>query len=637
MDTGIAGWHSRHEYSEMVPPEGDIVFRSMFDCAAIGAALVALDGRLLRVNCALCGTVGYAEHELLSATLQTLTHPDDWSRSNEAIRQLSANEVHTQTQHLEQRFLHKLGHPIWTLMSVALIRDTRGDPQALFVQIQDITDRKQAERSLREREQRFRTMFDQSLQFIGLLNSDGTLLEINQTALSFYALPHAEMLNRPFWETPWWSHSPEVQQRLRATIRQAAQGTPAQCEVDMPVGAGDLRIFDFSVKPLHDAAGQITTLILEGYDVTDWKYAELALRESEERFHRAFDYASIGMTLVSPNGRWLKVNPAFCELVGYSEAELLTMEFQSITHPDDLDPSVGHMRALLAGESLYFHLEKRYIHRQGHIVWVLLSVALVCDEQNQPLYAVVQAQNITQHKHARQELARRVAELAHSNAELEQFAYIASHDLQEPLRKIASYTELLARRYQGKLDPSADKFIGYIVDGATRMQQLINDLLTYSRVGRTTDLTLEKVELAHIMEGIFNDLARTIRDSQAEITCDELPVVMGNPRHIAQLLQNLITNAIKFHGTAPPRVHISAERRADEWIIAVHDNGIGVDPEHAERIFVVFQRLHTRTEYPGTGIGLAICKKIVERHGGQIWMESQPEQGSTFYFTLPAD
>jgi PAS domain S-box-containing protein len=479
-------------------------------------------------------------------------------------------------------------------------------------------------------------MFDQSLQFIGLLNPDGTLLEINQTALSFYALPHADMLHRPFWETPWWSHSPAVQQRLAATIRQAAQGTPAHCEVDMPVDTDDLRIFDFSIKPLHNAAGQISTLILEGYDVTGWKYAEAALRESEERFHRAFDYASIGMTLVSPDGRWLKVNPAFCDLVGYPESELLTMEFQSITHPDDLDSSVGHMRRLLAGESPYFHLEKRYIHQEGYIVWVLLSVALVCDAQNQPLYAVVQAQNITQHKRARQELARRVSELAHSNAELEQFAYVASHDLQEPLRKIASYTELLARRYQGKLDPGADKFIGYIVDGANRMQQLINDLLSYSRVGRTTDLTMENVDLGRIMEGIYNDLARTIRDSQAEITCDELPVVQGHPRHIAQLVQNMITNAIKFRGDAPPRVHISAERRADAWVIAVRDNGIGIAPEHAERIFVVFQRLHTRTEYPGTGIGLAICKKIVERHGGQIWVDAQPGQGSTFFFTLPA-
>jgi light-regulated signal transduction histidine kinase (bacteriophytochrome) len=156
-------------------------------------------------------------------------------------------------------------------------------------------------------------------------------------------------------------------------------------------------------------------------------------------------------------------------------------------------------------------------------------------------------------------------------------------------------------------------------------------------VGRTTDLILEEVELACIMEGIFNDLARTIRDNQAEITCEELPMVLGNPRHIAQLLQNLITNAIKFRGDAPPRVHISAERRADEWVIAVRDNGIGIDPQHAGRIFVVFQRLHTRAEYPGTGIGLAICKKIVERHGGQIWVESQPGQGATFYFTLPAN
>lgn len=632
METGISGLPVRREYAEVCLPEGETLFRNLFDYAAVATALVAFDGRLLRVNCALCGIVGYAEHELLAATLQAITHPDDWPHTSEAIRQLVLKETHQ--QHLEQRFIHKFGRFTWTLVSIALMRDGSGLPQALIVQAQDISARRQAEQSLREREQRLHTMFDQSLQFIGLLSPNGVLIEINQTALKMRGLLHVDVLQIPFWETPWWTHSLLVQQRLWETIRKAAQGQPAHCEVDMLVGHARQIIIDFSIKPMHDVFGRVHALIVEGYDVTGWKHAESALRESEARFHQAFDYASIGMSLVAPDGHWLKVNPAFCELVGYSEAELVTMGFQSITYPDDLEPSVAQMRRLLMGETPYFHLEKRYIHRQGYIVWVLLSVTLVCDEQGQPRYAVTQAQNITQHKRARQELARRVAELARSNAELEQFAYVASHDLQEPLRKISSYTELLARRYQGKLDPGADKFIGYIVDGANRMQKLINDLLTYSRVGRT-ELVVEAVDLTRMMEQVLHDLARPVRESSAQVTYANLPTVAGNAGHLAQVLQNLIGNAIKFHGEEPPHVHVTAERQAEQWVIAVRDNGIGIDPQHAERIFAVFQRLHTRIEYPGTGIGLAICKKIVERHGGTIWVESELGKGATFYFTLP--
>jgi light-regulated signal transduction histidine kinase (bacteriophytochrome) len=225
------------------------------------------------------------------------------------------------------------------------------------------------------------------------------------------------------------------------------------------------------------------------------------------------------------------------------------------------------------------------------------------------------------------------ADLARSNAELEQLAYVASHDLQEPLRMVVSYLQLLEQRYQERLDADAHEFIGFAVNGAKRMQSLIDDLLTYSRIG-TRAMPLQPVDCAVVMETLLHSLSVAIAEGDAIITCDSLPVVMADVTQLTQLFQNLLTNAIKFRREKPVRIHIAAESDGDFWRFSVQDNGIGIASDYFDRIFVMFQRLHSRRRYEGTGIGLAICKKIVERHGGHIWVESVPGQGSIFYFTL---
>jgi two-component system, sensor histidine kinase and response regulator len=239
-------------------------------------------------------------------------------------------------------------------------------------------------------------------------------------------------------------------------------------------------------------------------------------------------------------------------------------------------------------------------------------------------------------KKLREEHRRTQAELARSNRDLEQFAYVASHDLQEPLRMVAAYTQLLAERYQGKLDENADKYIRYAVDGALRMQTLIQDLLAFSRVGRK-ERELQLTACQTVVDTALKNLATAIQESAAQVEYGDLPAVMADASQLVQLFQNLIGNAIKFRGAEPPVIRIAAEKKNREWLFAVSDNGIGIAPEHAELVFVIFKRLHTRAEYPGSGIGLSICKKIVEQHGGRIWVESQPGQGCTFRFTLPEE
>jgi two-component system, chemotaxis family, sensor kinase Cph1 len=244
-----------------------------------------------------------------------------------------------------------------------------------------------------------------------------------------------------------------------------------------------------------------------------------------------------------------------------------------------------------------------------------------------------QVQDITNRKNTELSLKKAVTDLESSNKELEKFAYVASHDLQEPLRMIGSFTQLLAKRYKGKLDKDADEFISYAVEGANRMHQLINDLLTYSRL--TTRMnSFIPIDCNIVVEKVILNLKTIINEYDAQIKFDHLPVIYGDESQIIQLFQNLINNAIKFYKEGKPEIFISCLSMEKEWQFSVHDNGIGIDPTYHERIFIIFQRLNSRNNYLGTGIGLAICKKIVELHGGRIWVESQLNEGSTFYFTI---
>ena len=376
-------------------------------------------------------------------------------------------------------------------------------------------------------------------------------------------------------------------------------------------------------------------------DVTERKEAERRLRETEARFRTLVEQIP-AITYIEAVDReerstnLLYTSPQIETMFGYSPDEWIADPelFPTLLHPDDRERILAEdERTEATGEP--FRAEYRQYTKDGRVIWVRDEATLVHDEQGRPMFWQGVMFDITEQKRYEEKLAGLVEELRRSNAELEQFAYVASHDLQEPLRMVASYTQLLARRYEGKLDKDADEFIGYAVDGANRMQKLINDLLTYSRVG-TRGQGLVATDARAAFEAARANLRVAIEESGAEVTSEELPTVMGDQTQLVQLFQNLIANALKFRREGEPvRVDVGAERRSeDEWLFWVADTGIGIEEQYTERIFRIFQRLHGKGGYTGTGIGLAVCKKIVERHGGRIWVESEVGEGSTFYFTL---
>jgi PAS domain S-box-containing protein len=359
------------------------------------------------------------------------------------------------------------------------------------------------------------------------------------------------------------------------------------------------------------------------------------LAQMESRYRGLLEAAPDAMVVVNPAGYIVLLNVQAEKQFGYSRDELLGQKVKNIIPEGFAERLVAD--ALRSAEDALaqkigtgIELSGRRKDSSAFPIEIMLSPL----DSPDGFLVTAAIRDISVRKQSETHLLLKMDELNRSNEELKQFAYIASHDLQEPLRMVASYTQLLSRRYKGKLDADADEFIAYAVDGANRMQRLIQDLLTYSRVG-TKGINLADISSEKALQHALANLHGAIGDSAAVVTHDPLPDVMADEGQLTQLFQNLVGNGIKYHSTELPRVHISAARQGGrKWLFSVKDNGLGIDKQYFERIFGMFQRLHKREEFAGTGIGLAICKKIVERHGGHISVESQPGQGSTFRFAL---
>jgi PAS domain S-box-containing protein len=334
--------------------------------------------------------------------------------------------------------------------------------------------------------------------------------------------------------------------------------------------------------------------------------------------------------VINRDNKLLRWNKNFKRVSGYSARELSRKNTLDFFAGEEKDIVAKRIREVFdKGES---SVEALFVSKRGKktpYYFAGLRIRL-----SNKIYLIGMGMDITERKRSEEHLRKTLADLECSNKELEQFAYVASHDLQEPLRMVSSYTQLLERRYKAKLDNDAQEFIAYAVDGANRMQRLIKDLLSFSRIG-TKGNSFKPTDCNVVLGRARADLKMFIEENNALVTNYELPTVMADEMQLLEVFQNLISNGIKFRNKELPRIHVSAKKNKNEWLFSVRDNGQGIDPQYHDRIFVIFQRLHAKEEYPGTGIGLAICKRIVERHGGRIWMESELGKGSTFYFTIP--
>jgi len=501
---------------------------------------------------------------------------------------------------------------------------------------------------------------------------DGRYFGVNKAWEDFFGIPRASIIGKT-------QSDPETDPSVIAKHRvedEALWNRPGRRTYEIRVSTGDGTIRDVTMYKARfaHANGEVAGMVGTIVDLTERKEAERARQDSEARFRSLiehaqaessdtfkdlFDDAPIGYHELDADGRFARVNRTELAMLGYREEEMVghyPWEFvvERVSQDAVASKLAGHVplgafeRTLKRkdGSHLPVLIEDRLI-RNGDGTVRGIRTAIVDNSARKRAEEVVAAANqrLTQDVAARKlvearlreahdALSHKARELAQSNEELQHFAYVASHDLQEPLRMVSSYTQLLERRYATAFDGDAKEFMAFIVDGATRMKQLIEDLLAYSRVG-AAGREMQSTDCGAALQRALLNLRAAIEASGATITHDLLPTVIGDGAQLAQLFQNLVGNAIKFRSTDAPCIDIRAHEQDGAWVVSVKDNGIGIDSQYFERIFIMFQRLHAKTEYSGTGIGLAICKKIIDRHGGRIWVESLPGQGCTFFFTLP--
>jgi PAS domain S-box-containing protein len=523
--------------------------------------------------------------------------------------------------------------PLDRWLEVTAFRVCQGQVGITFT---DVSERKRAE----EAHKRLAAVVESSDDAIIGKTLDGTITSWNRGAEAMFGYTSAEAVGRP----AQMLIPPERTSEEPGILLLIGRGESVE-HFETVRMRKDGKAIDVSVtiSPIQDNSGAIVGALKIARDITERKRVEQALKESMAKNDAAFkkladikfamdQHAIVAVTDLQ--GTITYVNEKFSAITGYSKEEAIGQNYRMVNsgyHPKELFQQMYET----IGKGRVWRGEIRNRAKGGSIFWVDATIVPLLDAEGKPLQYITIRTNISERKQVEERLADKAKELTRSNQELEQFAYVASHDLQEPLRMVASYTQLLSERYSGKLDQDADKFLNYAREGALRMQVLIRDLMAFSQVPQT-DAPRKRVDCNLALEDSLQSLTAAIEESGAVVTHAALPNVWADQTQIAQVFQNLIGNAIKFHNGAPPECAVRAEKMGANWLFSVSDNGIGIAPEYAENIFVVFRRLHARSEFPGNGIGLAVCKKIVEHYGGTIWVESKVGEGSTFRFTLPA-
>ncbi len=537
-----------------------------------------------------------------------------WRLMAEHQRFDHATRFHTATEHAQK------------LMGLATQREEEIQTQheeleSNYEELQSTTEELESTTEELQRSSAYRqVLFDSMRDILMTTDKDGVIAEVNIATERITGYSRQELIGQPFWQ--FFADT----DRARAGVEEVVAGNEVS-NYDLTLITKDGRkvSVSYNAVALRDADGHVTSILGSARDITTRKKLEDDLRVASV-YNRSLIEATLdSMVTIGPDGKITDVNSATIAATGFSKEELVGTEFSDyFTDPERA--RAGYQQGYKTGAVRDYALDLK--HRDGHVTPVLYNASVYRDELGKTAGIIASARDIREQKQIEEALTQ-------SNKDLEQFAYAASHDLQEPLRMVSSYTQLLEKRYQGKLGTDADEFVGYIVDGVSRMQKMINDLLEYSRAGRK-EQELEAIDCNAVFDGALANVKATIEESGAVVTHDPLPTMIADGPQLAKVFQNLISNAVKFRSKEEsPRVHIAAEEKQNQWLFSVRDNGIGIDPQFHNRIFAIFQRLNTKEEYPGSGVGLSICRRVVERHGGKIWVESELGKGATFYFTIP--
>jgi PAS domain S-box-containing protein len=511
------------------------------------------------------------------------------------------------------------------------LRDNSQEIYGVLIIGHDITEIKKSEERVKRSEEKFIKLFDSSPFGVTLSEiSTGKFVEVNDNFLEMMGYRRDEIIGHTSLEFDMVG----AEQRKKIINELEQKGSVKNLEVEVKKKSGE--------KIWVMQSSEVITVDQDRYflnafnEINQRKRAEEQLKESEDRIQSIFRSAPYAVVVLDVGGKIKGWNPQAEAIFGWKAKEIIGKRFQDTVipeYPHDADYGLPQFLEEATRQSPNPAIEMPALHKNGNEFFVSLSISVTMIKGQKHFTAFIS--DITEFRKAQEAVKQKSKELERSNKELEQFAYAASHDLQEPLRSVIAYLQIIERRYKDKLDADAGEFIQRSVDGAVRMRTLINDLLSYSRAG-TMDIEFNKVDSGHVVHVALDNLHKLIEENKGSVVFETpMPVVAGSDLQLTLLFQNLISNGIKYKNEKPPRVSIAAEETDSYWQFSVKDNGMGIREEDLDRIFQIFQRLHTRVEFAGTGIGLALCKKIVQRHGGKMWVKSEPGKGSTFYFTIP--